>query len=520
MSETRSAVGSVETTVRDFWATRPVRPATGGKLGGVAAAIGNRYAVDPVLLRVAFVVAALYGGAGVLLYLLGWMLFPREERDGSGQVSTRTTSTPVLVVLAVLLIPALYALRNLPGVIGAVVGCVALYLLHRNRAEHGAGGGGSGPGGAAGSAEPASGAPAPEAPPPGEGSSGGTAASGDTAAGTRPDATAPSAEGTRAEPAPVETARAEAEVGSASGDEARAAPGPESDSPQPGTARPDAPQEGAAAPETAEGTRAEPDRLGAGTAEPGGAEAETDRFTAWQPPAVDPWNAPPATASSAEPQLPQPPPPAEPVPERPRFDRMLTPIALLLTALTAAGGLYLSLPPAQILAAVLGVLGLGMLGGAVLHRGRALVVLAIPVAVLTVLAAGAAPHSGSVHTAPPVAANRHLELTTAAEANRAHSIDAGNLTVDLRGMPPQEASRVGHVQARTGAGSVTVHVPPAWDVTAHCTSRAGTVDCLGTERSGAPARETVTESGGGARNGRLVTITARTETGHVEVVRD
>ncbi|MHA6801242.1 PspC domain-containing protein [Bounagaea algeriensis] len=481
MNDTRSAVGSIETTVRDFWTSRPVRPATGGKLGGVAAAIGNRYAVDPVLLRVAFVVAALYGGSGVLLYLLGWMFLPREERDASGQVSTRTTSTPVLVVLAVLLIPALYALRNLPGLIGVVVGFLALYLLHRNRAEPGpgdsgpgssgpgdSGPGSSGPGGSPGSAAtppggPASGdtgssGPAAEVIPPGSTDPGNTTSLADAAQTTQGTGASAEAESTRAEPVQAETARAESE-----------------------------------------------------------AEADTDRFTARQPPAVDPWNAPFAE------DVPDAPAAAGPVPERPRFDRMLTPVTLLLAALAAAGGLYLAYDLTTILAATLGVLGLGMLVGSVLRRGRVLVLLAVPVAVLTVLAAGATPHRGSTPPetpAPAADADRHVVPTTAAEANRAHTLEAGNMTLDLRGIPPQEAARVHHVQADTGAGGVTVHVPADWDVTAHCSSWAGTVDCLGTERSGAPARQTVTDHGEGARNGRLVTITAHAGTGYVEVLRD
>jgi phage shock protein C len=37
--------------------------------------------VDPVLLRVAFVVLAIAAGSGVLLYVVSWILIP-EEREG------------------------------------------------------------------------------------------------------------------------------------------------------------------------------------------------------------------------------------------------------------------------------------------------------------------------------------------------------------------------------------------------------------------------------------------------------
>lgn len=97
-----------EDTLRSFWATRPVRPRRGGKLGGVSAAIGTRYGIDPILVRVAFVLATIYGGAGVVLYLLGWLVFPKEGDllPGSTEPTREPTSTGLAVVLVLLLIPA------------------------------------------------------------------------------------------------------------------------------------------------------------------------------------------------------------------------------------------------------------------------------------------------------------------------------------------------------------------------------------------------------------------------------
>ncbi len=50
-----------------------------GVLGGVA----QRLRVDPLLLRIATVVLALFGGVGIVLYALGWLLIPAEGSDGS-----------------------------------------------------------------------------------------------------------------------------------------------------------------------------------------------------------------------------------------------------------------------------------------------------------------------------------------------------------------------------------------------------------------------------------------------------
>ena len=46
-----------------------------GVCGGLAAHLG----IDPLIPRVAFVLFALGGGGGVLLYVVMWILMPQEE---------------------------------------------------------------------------------------------------------------------------------------------------------------------------------------------------------------------------------------------------------------------------------------------------------------------------------------------------------------------------------------------------------------------------------------------------------
>lgn len=52
-------------------------------LGGVAAGFGLYLDVDPVLVRLAFVVLSFANGLGVLLYLVSWVVMPREGAEGS-----------------------------------------------------------------------------------------------------------------------------------------------------------------------------------------------------------------------------------------------------------------------------------------------------------------------------------------------------------------------------------------------------------------------------------------------------
>jgi phage shock protein C len=50
-------------------------------IGGVCGGLGRYLGLDPVLLRIAFVVLAIAGGGGILLYVVAWILIP-EEREG------------------------------------------------------------------------------------------------------------------------------------------------------------------------------------------------------------------------------------------------------------------------------------------------------------------------------------------------------------------------------------------------------------------------------------------------------
>jgi len=55
-----------------------VRPAAGRMLAGVASGIAGYLGVDVLLIRIAFVVLTLVGGAGIPLYLACWLLIPDE----------------------------------------------------------------------------------------------------------------------------------------------------------------------------------------------------------------------------------------------------------------------------------------------------------------------------------------------------------------------------------------------------------------------------------------------------------
>ncbi|WP_342217043.1 PspC domain-containing protein [Nocardia neocaledoniensis] len=69
--------------IQQMWHTRPVRLPRQGPIAGVAAGFGLRYGIDPVLLRVAFVVSTIFGGAGIVLYLLAWLVLSSAGNEAS-----------------------------------------------------------------------------------------------------------------------------------------------------------------------------------------------------------------------------------------------------------------------------------------------------------------------------------------------------------------------------------------------------------------------------------------------------
>ncbi|WP_373291857.1 PspC domain-containing protein [Nocardia pneumoniae] len=92
--------------VQQIWQTRPVRLPRQGPIAGVAAGFARRYDIDPVLVRVAFVVSTIFGGAGLVLYLLAWLLLSAagdqasaaESLVGKGHSSQSQTKSIVLIV--------------------------------------------------------------------------------------------------------------------------------------------------------------------------------------------------------------------------------------------------------------------------------------------------------------------------------------------------------------------------------------------------------------------------------------
>jgi len=70
---------------------RLYRSSTNKVIGGVAAGLGDYFIIDPVLVRVLFVLLAMFGGGGVLIYIVLWIVIPLQisrPRDSYKHAST------------------------------------------------------------------------------------------------------------------------------------------------------------------------------------------------------------------------------------------------------------------------------------------------------------------------------------------------------------------------------------------------------------------------------------------------
>lgn len=52
-------------------------------LGGVAGGLGDYFNIDPLLVRIGFVGLMIFGGAGLVLYVVAWLLIPAEGQEAS-----------------------------------------------------------------------------------------------------------------------------------------------------------------------------------------------------------------------------------------------------------------------------------------------------------------------------------------------------------------------------------------------------------------------------------------------------
>lgn len=94
---------------------RVVRRSGDRVVAGVAAGIGRHYGIDPVLVRILFVITTFAAGLGALAYLVLWIVLPKVEGSAPTDVVVAERGTGFWVGAAVVTVGGAIALANLPA---------------------------------------------------------------------------------------------------------------------------------------------------------------------------------------------------------------------------------------------------------------------------------------------------------------------------------------------------------------------------------------------------------------------
>ncbi len=100
-------------------------------IGGVASGLADYFDIDPVLVRIGFVILALLGGAGVLAYLvMWWVVPPTHEVSNAGEDAIRRLKrAPSWVAVALLVIGGVILASQLGPSHGDIIWGIGLIAL-------------------------------------------------------------------------------------------------------------------------------------------------------------------------------------------------------------------------------------------------------------------------------------------------------------------------------------------------------------------------------------------------------
>ena len=448
-----------------FSRERLVRPTRGRYVAGVCSALGRATNTDPVLWRVLLVVLGLFGGVGMLIYLIGWLVIPGEG-DAVSPIESllgrgRSAMAPFSVVLlgaATVLTFAFIVHDGFRATLlgGAVLVGVAL-LIRRNT-------------GAARSA--------PVAP---SGATSGPAAD-------------PSTGGAAFPFAPMDRTTAFAAAGAPSA-------APTAGSPAPG------------GPAATTAPAGEPVTAPLPPRPPG---YQPPRFT---PPPPSDYRAPFAPhgpyaghTSAAPPRPPRPPRPPKPPRERSKLGRItFFAVLMVLGVLALIDVAAASVSVSAYFAAALATIGLGLLVGAWFGRARGLIMLALIATLGLAISSGVERFGGQV-------ANSNYQPQSISQVADRYDFKVGDVTLDLRAVDFTGVQQ--DTTVTMDLGQVRVLLPDNVDTSAGVAVENGRVVAFGREYAGQDTRSIkITDLGADGTGGGTLRLTIQVKAGNVEVSR-
>lgn len=131
---------------------RLYRSSTDKIISGVSGGLGDYFEIDPLLIRVLFVVTTLGWGIGLLAYIILWIAMPRDNTwredaefpqpaiKENEQKTSRQSVFAVILILAgvMILMKNFIANFNMEYVIAVVIMAIGVYILYTSFRRKGA----------------------------------------------------------------------------------------------------------------------------------------------------------------------------------------------------------------------------------------------------------------------------------------------------------------------------------------------------------------------------------------------
>src|SRR4051794_15884972 len=121
---------------------RLTRSSSDRVIAGVSGGLGRYFRIDPVVVRIAFIVGSFFGGAGFIAYIATWVLVPSDDdaegRNAAGVARRIGIALGALVLTGVAVFAGFWGAASGGGTTVAIVVIVVGLVLA-------AGGGGGGP---------------------------------------------------------------------------------------------------------------------------------------------------------------------------------------------------------------------------------------------------------------------------------------------------------------------------------------------------------------------------------------
>lgn len=106
---------------------RLTRSSSDRVIAGVAGGLGRYFSIDPVVVRIVFIVGAFFGGAGVIAYGAAWLLVPRD--DGSPRADAATIVRRLGIAVAILVVTGVALVGGFWGAADGGATTVAIIVI-------------------------------------------------------------------------------------------------------------------------------------------------------------------------------------------------------------------------------------------------------------------------------------------------------------------------------------------------------------------------------------------------------